>query len=168
MDTIWKTALWEQFGASIDMLERAVQACPEKLWGDRSRQPEFWYLTYHTLFWLDHYLSESFEGFRPPAPFGMEEMDPAGVLPDRVYTKEELLTYLEHDRRKCRARIAGLTDETARRRFQSRWMDFSAVELLIYNMRHVQHGAAQLNLLLRQSVDDAPRWVGFTKVPLED
>jgi uncharacterized damage-inducible protein DinB len=32
-------------------------------------------------------------------------------------------------------------------------------ELLLYNMRHVQHHAAQLNMLLRQTTNSAPRWV---------
>jgi uncharacterized damage-inducible protein DinB len=33
-------------------------------------------------------------------------------------------------------------------------------ELLLYNMRHVQHHAAQLNMLLRQRTNSAaPRWV---------
>jgi len=35
----------------------------------------------------------------------------------------------------------------------------SFAELLLYNMRHVQHHAAQLNLILRQKVDSAPGWV---------
>jgi uncharacterized damage-inducible protein DinB len=33
-------------------------------------------------------------------------------------------------------------------------------ELLLYNMRHVQHHAAQLNMLLRRRTNSAPpRWV---------
>jgi uncharacterized damage-inducible protein DinB len=32
-------------------------------------------------------------------------------------------------------------------------------ELLLYNMRHVQHHAAQLNMMLRQATDSAPKWV---------
>lgn len=83
MDTTWKTALWQQFGAAIDTLGNAIEACPDEVWGDRSRQPEYWYTVYHTLFNLDYYLSDSYEGFAPPAPFGLEEMDPAGVLPPR-------------------------------------------------------------------------------------
>src|SRR5688572_12821756 len=98
MDAIWKTILWQQFGAAIDMLENAVVACPDELWGDRSRTPEYWYLVYHTLFWLDYYLSESETGFRPPAPFTLGELDPTGVLPERVYTRDELRSYLEHGR----------------------------------------------------------------------
>ena len=41
MDTAWKAALWQQFGAAIDMLENALRACPNDLWDDRSRRPEF-------------------------------------------------------------------------------------------------------------------------------
>jgi len=59
MDTTWKTIIWQQFGAAIDMLENAMIACPEKLWSDRSKQPEFWYTAYHALFWLDCYLSDT-------------------------------------------------------------------------------------------------------------
>ncbi len=163
MDTTWRDAVWQQFGAAIDSLENAISACPEEIWSDRSRQPEVWYLVYHTLFWLDFYLSDSPEGFAPPAPFNLDEMDPAGLLPDRVYTKAEMLAYLDYGRQKCRAKIAALTEKRARHRFKSEWMDFSVAELLLYNLRHVQHGAAQLNLILRQATNSAPRWVARAK-----
>ena len=81
MDTILRAVLWQQFGAAIDMLENALIACPDELWSDRSQRPEFWYLVYHTLFFLDLYLSDSVEGFAPPAPFTLEELDRAGLLP---------------------------------------------------------------------------------------
>jgi hypothetical protein len=104
-------------------------------------------------------LSGSADGFRPPNPFTLDELDPAGVLPERVYSKDELLTYLRHGREKCRATIGTLTDETARQRCGLARPDLSVVELLFYNMRHVQHAAAQLNLILRQTTDSAPRWI---------
>ncbi len=163
MDTEWNKILWQQFGAAIDMLENAVRACPEELWGKRSRQPEFWYVVYHTLFFLDLYLSGSVEGFSPPSPFNLDELDPAGLMPERVYTKDELLDYLEHGRGKCRATLAALTDERARERCLFSWGEMSFAELLLDNMRHVQHHAAQLNLILRQKVDSAPGWVAATK-----
>ena len=159
METPWKAIVWSQFGAAIDMLENALVACPDELWSDRSRRPEFWYVVYHTLFYLDLYLSGSVEGFVPPAPFTLDELDPEGLVPDPPYTKDELRTYLEHGRRKCRATIEALTDEDARRRCNFEWVDVTGAELLLYNMRHVQHHAAQLNLLLRQTIDSAPRWV---------
>ncbi len=163
MDTTWKSSLWQQFGAAIDTLENAIHTCPEKLWGDRSRQPEYWYNVYHTLFWLDYYLSDSFEGFAPPAPFGLEEMDPAGVLPPRVYTKDEMLAYLQHGREKCRTKIAALTEEESSRQIKSWTRDFSVLEWLLYTMRHVQHHAGQCNLLLRQAADVESKWVSRAK-----
>jgi len=158
-----RAILWQQFGAAIDMLENAIVACPEQLWGDRSQQPEFWYVVYHTLFFLDLYLSGAVAGFAPPAPFTLDELDPRGLLPERVYTKEELQSYLEHGRRKCRAVLAALTDEQAQRLCVFGWGEMSFAELLLDNMRHVQHHAAQLNLMLRQKTDSAPRWVAKTK-----
>jgi hypothetical protein len=151
--------IWNQFGAAIETLEDVITACPDELWGDRSLQPEYWYTAYHTLFWLDFYLSDSPEGFKPPTPFTLDEMDPAGLLPKRIYSKEELLTYLEHGRHKCRARMETLTEETANQRWKFGWMDFSVLELHLYNLRHVQHHAAQLNLLLRQTSDSPTSWV---------
>ena len=56
MINAWKKIIWQQFGAAIDMLENAMLACPDQVWYDRSRQPEFWYMVYHTLFFLDFYL----------------------------------------------------------------------------------------------------------------
>jgi hypothetical protein len=159
VDYVWKEIVWRQFGAALEMLENAVLACPAELWGEGGRRPEFWYVVYHTLFFLDLYLSGSAEGFAPPEPFTLDELDPAGVMPGRVYTKEELSDYLRHGREKCRATVGALTDEGARARCTFRWGEVSFAELLLYNMRHVQHHAGQLNLLLRQETDAAPGWV---------
>lgn len=163
MDAIWKEILWRQFGAAIDMLENAALACPYKLWNERSPKPEFWHIVYHTLFFLDLYLYGSVEGFAPPAPFTLDELDPRGLMPERVYTKEELLNYLAHCREKCFAVIETLTEERALAPCKFDWVDMSFAELLLYNMRHVQHHTAQLNLVLRQATDGAPRWIAKAK-----
>lgn len=152
--------MWRQFGAALEMLGNAVSACPPGLWGARGgRGPEFWYAVYHTLFFTDLYLSGAVEGFAPPEPFTLDELDPAGLMPGRVYAKEEMLDYLRHCREKCRATVGGLTAEGARARCVFRWGEVSFAELLHYNMRHVQHHAGQLNLMLRRETDAAPGWV---------
>ena len=162
MNTPWRTFLWQQFGAAIDMLDNALRACPdhlwrESLWSDPTDAPdytEFWFIVYHSLFWLDLYLSGSREGFAPPAPFI------AGSLPEKPYTKDELQAYLEHGRQQCRATIEALTDEKANQRCKFPWgEEISLAELQLYNMRHVQEHASQLSLLLRRNVGSAPDWV---------
>ena len=123
METYIKEALWRQYGAAIAMLGNVMQACPEELWrvrlwrdaGMPAGFSEFWYVAYHTLFWLDLYLSGAVVGFAPPSPFTLDELDPAGVLPERVFAKAELLSYLDHCRAKARTVILELTDEGAHR-----------------------------------------------------
>lgn len=154
-----KEIINQQFCAAVKMLNNAIADCPEELWKNRALQPEFWYVAYHSLFWLDFYLSESPDDFKPPSPFTISEFDPNGVLPERIYTKEELLNYLKQSRLKLKATIDSLTDEKAKKRFIFGTLDLSLLELIFYNMRHVQHHTAQLNLILRQKTDSAPRWV---------
>ena len=141
------------------MLENAIRACPDALWSSVEREPYFWSPAYHKLFYLDLYLSDRREGFAPPALFTLSELDPVGPLPARVYRKEELLSYLAHCRAKARARIAALTPETANDMCRYGWIELTTLESLLYNMRHVQHHVAQLNLLLRQNTNAAPGWV---------
>lgn len=170
MDSAWKAIIWHQFGAAIDMLENALRACPDELWQERLYDEpllpgiaEFWYIGYHALFWLDFYLAETAEGFEPPAPFTLSEFDPAGALPPRVYTKDELQTYLAHGRNKCQARLETLADEMAIQRVRPDFPEMSVAELLLYNMRHIQEHAAQLSLFLGQKVGSAPGWVSGTR-----
>jgi len=159
---LWKTVLASQYGAALDMLENAVRACPDAHWADGSVpvSQQFWYLAFHTLWWHDHYLATSGDAHRPPAPFTMDELDPAGVYPATAYTREQVLAYLEWGRGRCRDRVGALTEREAAERCGSLYHDFSWLELYLYNLRHVQHHTAQLNLLLRQRTDSAPRWVG--------
>jgi len=154
-----KLIIWQQFGAAIDTLENAINACPGFLWDDPSKKPEYWYLAYHTLFFLDYYLSAKDKKFAPPEPFTLSELDPSGAMPERIYTKDELLKYLKYGREKCRNTILRMTKKWANLHFDFAKISLSYSELLLYNMRHIQHHAAQLNLILRQNINSAPGWV---------
>lgn len=152
--------LWRQFAVAIDSLGSALRACPEELWQERLWQDEpdqwvaqgfsaFWYLGYHTLFWLDLYLTGAEEGFAPPAPFDLVEMEANETLP-RLYTRQELLGYLGLCRQRCQETIANLSAEQAQRACRFAWGELPFAELLLYTMRHVQEHAAQLHLFLGQ------------------
>jgi len=170
MEDTMKNAISQQFGSAIDMLENAMLACPDQLWHvrlwedpDLPRSSEFWYITYHTLFWLDLYLSGSVEGFTPPPLFTLDELDPAGIIPERPYSKHELQTYLEHTRNKCRSVIETMTDKRARQLCEFPWGEITFAGLLLDNMRHVQEHVAQLNLILGQQMNWNPKWVTNAK-----
>lgn len=159
-----KESLWTQFGASIDMLKNAIMLWPEDYWDKRKK---FFYISYHCLIFLDYYLTIPAPEFTSPLPFTIAEPNNItsdavdDLIPDRIYSKAELLNYLQSSRTKCHQLIADLTEE----KLTERWieasgdMNYSILEILLYNMRHVQHHAAQLNLLLRQGINNAPDWV---------
>jgi hypothetical protein len=159
--------LWNEFGAALQMLEDVIVACPAEVWGSDLKEDQFWFLAYHTLIWTDFYSSESTADFRPPKPFSLGEIL-IGHLPERVYSKDELLRYLEFDFEKSRHLIRSLTPEKAEQRFVCEFKKFNLLELVIYNTRHVQHHAAQLNMLLRQRVGEPPGWSSLPKRGLYD
>ncbi|HEY0735738.1 MAG TPA: DinB family protein [Herpetosiphonaceae bacterium] len=170
MTVPWSTIIWSQFEASIHMLDKAIGDCPDELWhatmwGEHTDRPdlsEFWYVAYHTLFWLDFYLTGEVEGFAPPAPFTLDEFDPAGVVPEPAYTKAELQSYLAYCRRKCQTTLEALTDEEANRRCTFPWGSLSFAELLLNSMRHVQEHGAQLRMILGQRLGSEPGWRAYT------
>ncbi len=172
METTFRTALWRQFGAAIDMLKNALLACPDSLWREHlwsdpeaPAYPTFWSLTHHTLFWLDLYLTGSLEAFAPPTPFTQQdEFGPARVLSEQPYTKEELHAYLVQLRQKCQTTLLSLSDEQARHQIAFPWLGeepMSFLELQLITLRHVQEHTAQLSLVLGQHgiPDEAVDWV---------
>ena len=161
--------LWRQFGAAIDMVSDALSDCPDELrekslWEDKPEQwvaagfSAFWYLGYHTLFWLDLYLTGAEEGFAPPAPFDLVEMETDEVLP-RTYTRAELLGYLAYCRRKCQETIGALSNEQAYQLCRFPWGELPFAELQLYNLRHVQEHGAQLSMFLGQQAGKSTTWV---------
>jgi hypothetical protein len=160
MDTMLKTSVWQQFGAAIDMLDHAITVCPDELWTaalwDDTEDPRyghFWFIAYHTLFWLDLYLTGTSEGFLPPPPFIR------GSLPEKPYTNADVRAYLKQCRQKCKTTIEALTDEKACQICKFNWMEPTFLELQLYSMRHVQEHAAQLNLLLGGKGVTASDWI---------
>ncbi|QHT65563.1 DinB family protein [Rhodocytophaga rosea] len=159
-----KESVWKQFGASIDMLKNAIILWPDEYW---YTDKKFFYNAYHCLVFLDYYLTHPPSNFSSPLPFTIATSDLIAdeaigdVIPDRIYSKKELLDYLHYSREKCQRLIAGLTEEKSTERWieEGGDMNYSVLEILFYNMRHVQHHTAQLNLLLREAIHKTPGWV---------
>lgn len=169
MTIINNEMLWHQFGAAIDMLDDAIKNCPNELWETQLWDDEpdqwvakgfskFWYLCYHTLFWLDLYLTGAEEGFSPPAPFDLVEMVANETLP-RTYSREELLRYLLTCRQNCQAVISAMSQEQAYRLCQFSWGEVTFAELQLYNLRHVMEHSAQLRMFLGQQANKSATWV---------
>ncbi len=169
---MWGEIIWRQFGAAIDTLKGVINDCPDELWevniwplaGAPEGFSSFWNVTFHTLFWLDLYLEGTDIDFAPPAPFTLNELDASGKMPDRVYSKAEMLDYLLYCRNKCQQKTMNLTDEQASHMCKfSNGRERGYGELLLYTMRHVQEHAAHLSLFLGQHDVSVTGWVGTAK-----
>jgi hypothetical protein len=150
------------------MFGDTLRDCPDELWEQRLWEDQpgqwvaagfatFWYLGYHTLFWLDLYLTGAEEGFAPPAPFDLVEMQDDEALP-RMYTRAELLSYLDHCRRRCQEVIGAMSQEQAERPCRFAWGELPFAELQLYSLRHVQEHAAQLRMFLGQRAGQSAKW----------
>ncbi|PWT99135.1 MAG: hypothetical protein C5B52_11135 [Bacteroidetes bacterium] len=169
-----KDCLWKNFAASIDMLSNAIEFCSDEQWNSNKK---FFYISYHCAVFLDYYLTIPPYKFSSPLPYTLTEAENIppdavdDVVPDKHYSKKDLIDYIQYSREKLRKLIKGLTEEN----INSKWlvnsndlnldlassssMELSILGILFYNLRHTQHHAAQLNLLLRQSIDSAPDYV---------
>jgi hypothetical protein len=160
--------LGPRYEAAVDRMEAALRACPDDRWttsmwevrtddahvwpvlrggGDASDEEKlqmysaFWNVAYHALFHLDFYLSRGELPFEAPAPFREDEHH-AQTLPDRVYTRDELLAYLAHCRAKARSILGRLTEAGAES--HCRRMNTSFGVLLERNVAHVEEHGGQL------------------------
>ena len=169
MQSIWQTLINRQFMASIQMIRLAIEACPDQLWDDRSDGSPFWHLAYHALFYADFYLSDNEETFHPmDFHEGNAHMLPgdyreyAGIVttPERAYRRDQLLHYADHCLQKCDDTFGSLTEERALERCGFWWYQLNVGEFQLNNLRHTQHHAGQLALLLRRRAGIGIEWLG--------
>ena len=174
MNQVFQESLWKNFAAEIDMLKNIIVICPDEIW---QKEKKIFYMTYHTVIFLDYYLTSPVKDFHPNLPYTIGDPDhlPSeaidDIIPNQFYPKEELLTYISSIREKCKRLIR----QTPIEKFSERWINddeinmhdlcpslvikYNLLEILLYNFRHVQHHVAQLNLLLRQKANVATDWI---------
>jgi hypothetical protein len=72
--------------------------------------------------------------------------------------------YFRGDETMCSQTVATLEIDDLRQIRGCQRLSANTAEVVLYQMRHIQHHAAQLNLLLRQTTDSAPGWVRRTNI----
>ena len=170
--TVWIDALVVKYGDAIDSMERALRACPDELWsasmwtvrdipavragmGEDLPAEErvqlfsaVWNIAYHAIFFLDLNLSRRELPFECPPPFRFDDHDaPNPRLPSRMYSREELLGYLDHGRRKAAEVLSSLSEEEAAA-FAPSTSRKPFARLLVQNLVHVVEHATQIQMFV--------------------
>jgi hypothetical protein len=155
MSTILKSLLTNQFEAALCTLGLCIDRCPEDSWNAPVVNLKYCQVAFHTLFFVDYYLEQTDQTIRDQ-DFHRAHADlfkDYEELEDRrqvnLYERDDIRLYLEH----CRTKAVAVVNSETAESFESPCgfppKRFSRAELHVYNIRHIQHHAAQLSLRLR-------------------
>lgn len=154
-----RVALERQYHFGLEMLRQCIQRCPDELWESGTHPRNFWRIAYHAIYFTDRYLQPSARKFKPwakhvkdvQALWGMPSIEPP-------YTKLELIEYLNQVDQGVQHSLAQLDLESLDSGFSLYKMP--KFDLLMLNLRHLQHHIGQLTeLLMTEGIDI--EWAGM-------
>jgi len=159
-----KQVIAGQFDAALCTLSTSIDRCPDAAWKSKIANYEFSQVTFHTLIYADYYLGDGDETFRGQA-FHLDNEGRFGdyeEFEDRVrvtlYERPFIQSYLAHCRSKATEVLTAETAESLSARSPFSWLPFTRAEVHVYNIRHIQHHAAQLILRLRRDYHQDMPW----------
>ena len=167
LDTV-RTLLTSQYEAALCTLNVCVTRCPDPMWNARVGNLTVDQVVFHTLFFADLYLqpSEDLDALKQQ-PFHLARAAAFGdyeEAEDRVqvmhYERPFIAEYVQHCRRKAGDVLARESAEVLSGPSGFSWRKCSRGELHVYNIRHIQHHAAQLSLRLRLDAKADIQWIG--------
>jgi len=159
-----KHILANQYAAALSTLAHCATWCPGNLWNAKIAQAPFHQVIFHTLFFTDYYLESEPHSFKQQA-YHLQNQEMFGdyeQMEDREpierYTRDQIQSYLGFCKEKAAVVCAG-EDEASLAAMAESKSSLTRVELHLYNIRHIQHHAAQLTLRLRLDSDVDIPWV---------
>jgi len=155
-----------QYKAALQTLENCIELCPEEQWAGKVANRPFSQSAFHALFFADVYLGKNLDELKDqvfhkqhsPEFDGYEELE--SKAPENTYTKEFVKRYLDFCRDKVESVVGDETEESLKSESEIPWQEISRAELHTYNIRHIQHHAAQLIMRLRL---DTPVDIGWVR-----
>lgn len=154
MVDLYQKVVASQIAAALQMFEECITKCPSAHWDDPVGRYPFWMVAYHTLCWVDMYLSVNEGSWQPES--GETGLHPKGIgelheeYPSRRFDQAELIRYLEKCRIKLRTTMAAETETSLAGPSGFIRHPFTRAELHIYNLRHLAHHTGQLTAYLRR------------------
>jgi hypothetical protein len=159
-----RQVLAAQFEAGLCMLHQCVEQCRPQFWEGKIAGVTCRQVAYHTLFFVDLYLSPSEAAFelRELHARGGDEREPKFSL---GLEQDETLAYVQICRHKAAGALAAETAESLAGPSGFSWYPVSRGELHLISLRHIQHHTGQLSAYLRRcdpALADSSqlRWVG--------
>lgn len=160
----FKNLIIAQYEAALRTLYNCIENCPDSIWNGPAVNHTFNQSAFHTLFFADVYTGKNLEALKQQ-DFHLEHVEIFADYeeledrkPQASYEKPFILAYAEHFLNKMRKVVASESEQTLNSKADFRWLDLSRAELHVYNIRHLQHHAAQLIMRLRLDTDIDIGW----------
>jgi len=164
-----KSLITCQLGASLDTLKYCIEACPDGEWQEAHKDAPLSQVVFHTLFYTDFNLGrdsvpwkdQAFHKLHKDVFRDYEEME--DKIPVNLYEKAFCMDYLAHCTSKLKAVVAEETGESLAGASGIDFRKTCRAELYVYNLRHIQHHAAQLGLRIQWVTGKQMPWFSGTK-----
>ena len=155
-----------QYEAALGTVKKGVEACSEDDWRNPVGELQFNQVAFHTLFYADYYLCSDPETIADQEYHQLhrdefrdyEELEPREQV--LQYTNPFIVDYADFCRDKASRVVRNETVAILQGPSGFERRKCTRAELHVYNIRHIQHHAAQLSLRLRLNTGDGVAWVG--------
>ncbi len=139
---------------ALDMLEAAIQACPEHIWQRKDTIGPAEHV-YHTVSSVDFWIRDLAHTFQPP-PFHDENAAMMSGPAPKALDKGPLLAYLNRMRAKCHDQLSG-SDQDLLAETEIRGSPLSLADRCLSQIRHVQHHVGVLHrMVCEETTPDLP------------
>jgi len=163
-----KKSYTRQIGAAFKMLEHVIDNANDKTWTARINNMPFWQICYHVLWFTDFYFHADQATFQPQG-FDMEGIHNYWIKPDsqmienqkRPISKSNMKTYCTYAKQKANHFIESIDESYFTTPSPFEWHGFPKIDLVDYNLRHLQHHVGQLDIILRREQNIGNPWIMF-------
>ena len=165
MTDLFKSLIKSQFLAALNTLNQSIENCDDATWQAEHIDLKVNQVVFHTLYFTDLYLHQGLDGFKAQ-PFHLKSPDlfqnyeeDLDQLQTNFYAKPKCIEYIEFCHQKTHTMIDAETERTLYGASGFHWPPFTRAELHIYNIRHIQHHAAQLGIRHQLLGGQPLKWV---------
>jgi len=162
----FKSSTANQYHAVFETFRQCIELGGVENWSMKIGNYELGRCVFHALFFGDLYLNQGDEAFRGQKFHrdhaeifeNYAELD-FGKEPGPAPNRDETILYLNNCFALADEVVGAETEESLGKRAPYQWTEFSMLEMHLYNLRHLQHHAAQIGLRLRAEAAIELPWV---------
>ena len=166
-----KKSYSRQIGAAFKMLEHVIDNANDSTWTARINNMPFWQICYHVLWFTDFYFHADQASFQPQS-FDMEGIHNYWIKPDsqmienqkHPISKSTMRAYCTYAEQKANQFIQNINDTYFTDPSPFEWHGFPKIDLIDYNLRHLQHHVGQLDVLLRREQNIGNPWIMHAEI----